>query len=294
MIASKQEEKGDWKKQAMEWKVKHDGMVNLYQNLRAEHLDLLERSTSTDGLLAEVEDLRRQCAFFEQNHLKDVKFESVTDEFGQVAETLRNLVSILEANQADSNLKDYSKRFAGLIAQLIEKASILQAQIAKTESAKKDPKSFYLKNSIWEKGLVSAAQAVGSATQTFAEAVAQVLDGEISADYVSAAAGAVSANVIQLVAASRVKAANDGGETLEELENIAMQIKASYKDMDEAVRTESTTIDSLTLNDEKSSRAQEMELSVAIMQREREIEQLRAKIGEIRRSKYSNNNPSSQ
>jgi huntingtin-interacting protein 1-related protein len=66
--------------------------------------------------------------------------------------------------------------------------------------------AFYKKNNRWTEGLISAAKAVASSTNTLIETVDGVLSGRNSPEQLIVARNDVTASTAQLVAASRVKA----------------------------------------------------------------------------------------
>jgi hypothetical protein len=291
---------------ANEYKVKYEGIVQLYQKLRAEHLELLEKVDNQTYIEEYVREilLKKEIAedrvreFEEQLKVlgDQVSFtgggeNSLQSELEKITDVVRGLIDdIAQIECSDASLvsvKGLSGELAEMIALLIKRATDLQHEIEQFGADPKDPESFYLRNSIWTKGLISAAQAVGSSAVTFSDTLNKALTENLDADYLAVSAGALSASVAQLVAASRVKAARDS-KKLALLEEVALQVKRQNSDLCESIEEHSrqSTTTSFDQCSADASRVQEMELKVGIKKREREIEEMRAKIGSIHRAKY--------
>lgn len=291
---------------AAEYKSKYDGIVKLYQQLRSEHLELLQsldggrnnddedfRNMALQKELAEdrARELEEQLRVIEEQlSISSLESSSLDDELANISNTIADLIDKLAAIEcSDSSLfkmKGLSGRLAELIALLIKRATDLQREIEEEGGKSKDPKSFYLKNSVWTKGLISAAQAVGSSAVAFSETADKVLTGQMDADYLSVSAGALSASVAQLVAASRVKARR-GSEKLALLEETALMVKNQNVEIGQSVKDHHQSHPSQSEDNDQPSRVLEMELKVGIIKREREIEEMRAKIGALHRAKYA-------
>lgn len=104
--------------------------------------------------------------------------------------------SILEAAIAVTNA----------IAQLIKAATASQQEIVKEGRGSSSRTAFYKKNNRWTEGLISAAKAVASSTNTLIETADGVISGRNSPEQLIVASNDVAASTAQLVAASRVKA----------------------------------------------------------------------------------------
>jgi huntingtin-interacting protein 1-related protein len=103
--------------------------------------------------------------------------------------------SILEAAMTVTNA----------IAKLIKSATETQHEIMLTRGSKTRT-AFYRKNNRWTEGLISAAKAVASSTNTLIETADGVLSGKNTPEQLIVASNDVAASTAQLVAASRVKA----------------------------------------------------------------------------------------
>lgn len=104
--------------------------------------------------------------------------------------------SILDAAMAVTNA----------IARLIKAATVTQQEIVQAGRGTSSKTAFYKKNNRWTEGLISAAKAVASSTNTLIETADGVLSGRNSPEQLIVASNDVAASTAQLVAASRVKA----------------------------------------------------------------------------------------
>lgn len=104
--------------------------------------------------------------------------------------------SILEASIAVTNA----------IAELIKAATASQQEIVKEGRGSSSRTAFYKKNNRWTEGLISAAKAVATSTNTLIETADGVISGRNSPEQLIVASNDVAASTAQLVAASRVKA----------------------------------------------------------------------------------------
>ena len=92
------------------------------------------------------------------------------------------------------------------IAQLIKAATASQQEIVKEGRGSSSRAAFYKKNNRWTEGLISAAKAVATSTNTLIETADGVISGRNSPEQLIVASNDVAASTAQLVAASRVKA----------------------------------------------------------------------------------------
>lgn len=92
------------------------------------------------------------------------------------------------------------------IGKLIKAATITQQEIVQAGRGTSSKSTFYKKNNRWTEGLISAAKAVASSTNTLIQIADGVLSGRNSPEQLIVASNNVAASTAQLVAASRVKA----------------------------------------------------------------------------------------
>lgn len=117
----------------------------------------------------------------------------------------RDGYSTYELKVHDSIL-DAAMAVTNAIAQLIKAATATQQEIVQAGRGSSSRTAFYKKNNRWTEGLISAAKAVASSTNTLIETADGVLSGRNSPEQLIVASNDVAASTAQLVAASRVKA----------------------------------------------------------------------------------------
>ena len=109
------------------------------------------------------------------------------------------------------------------IAQLIKAATASQQEIVEQGRGSSSATVFYKKNNRWAEGLISAAKAVASSTNTLIETADGVISSRNSPEQLIVASNDVAASTAQLVAASRVKA-NFGSRTQDRLEEASKAV----------------------------------------------------------------------
>lgn len=117
----------------------------------------------------------------------------------------RDGYSTYELKVHDSIL-DAALAITDAIARLIKAASATQEEIVQAGRGSSSRTAFYKKNNRWTEGLISAAKAVATSTNTLIETADGVLSGRNSPEQLIVASNDVAASTAQLVAASRVKA----------------------------------------------------------------------------------------
>ncbi|KAL9587217.1 MAG: hypothetical protein Q9212_000376 [Teloschistes hypoglaucus] len=190
--------------------------------------------------------------------------------------------SILEAAIAVTNA----------IAQLIKAATASQQEIVKEGRGSSSRTAFYKKNNRWTEGLISAAKAVASSTNTLIETADGVISGRNSPEQLIVASNDVTASTAQLVAASRVKA-NFGSRTQDRLEEASKAVGKACRSLVKQVqdiiaqrnRDEGEDIDYGKLSGHEF-KVREMEQQVEILQLENNLAQARQRLGEMRKISY--------
>lgn len=117
----------------------------------------------------------------------------------------RDGYSTYELKVHDSIL-DAATAITNAIAELIRAATATQQEIVQAGRGSSSRTAFYKKNNRWTEGLISAAKAVASSTNTLIETADGVLSNRNSPEQLIVASNEVAASTAQLVAASRVKA----------------------------------------------------------------------------------------
>jgi hypothetical protein len=108
--------------------------------------------------------------------------------------------------QVHDSILDAALAITNAIARLIKAATVTQQEIVQAGRGSSSRTAFYKKNNRWTEGLISAAKAVASSTNTLIETADGVLSNRNSPEQLIVASNNVAASTAQLVAASRVKA----------------------------------------------------------------------------------------
>ncbi|KAL9621705.1 MAG: hypothetical protein Q9160_003823 [Pyrenula sp. 1 TL-2023] len=190
--------------------------------------------------------------------------------------------SILEAAIAVTNA----------IAQLIKAATTSQQEIVKEGRGSSSRTAFYKKNNRWTEGLISAAKAVASSTNTLIETADGVISGRNSPEQLIVASNDVAASTAQLVAASRVKA-TFMSKTQDRLEQASRAVSAACRSLVRQVqdiiqqrnRDEGESVDYAGMSGHEF-KVREMEQQVEILQLENNLAAARQRLGEMRKVSY--------
>lgn len=141
------------------------------------------------------------------------------------------------------SILDAAVAVTNAIAKLIKAATVTQQEIVQAGRGSFSKTDFYKKNNRWTEGLISAAKAVASSTNTLIETADGVLSGRNSPEQLIVASNDVAASTAQLVAASRVKAGfmSKSQESLEQASKavgaacraLVRQVQSMIKDRDQ-------------------------------------------------------------
>ncbi|KAL4866657.1 hypothetical protein BDV12DRAFT_131902 [Aspergillus spectabilis] len=180
----------------------------------------------------------------------------------------------------------------GAIAELIKAATESQQEIVREGRGSSSKTAFYKKNNRWTEGLISAAKAVASSTNTLIETADGVISGRNSPEQLIVASNDVAASTAQLVAASRVKA-TFMSKTQDRLETASKAVGAACRALVRQVqdiiaeknRDENEAVDYSKLSSHEF-KVQEMEQQVEILQLENSLARARTRLGEMRKISY--------
>ncbi len=131
--------------------------------------------------------------------------EAAAQRLAKLKSKPRDGFSTYELKINDSIL-DAAVAVTNAIAQLIKAATETQNEIVREGRGSSSRTAFYKKNNRWTEGLISAAKAVATSTNTLIETADGVISGRNSPEQLIVASNDVAASTAQLVAASRVKA----------------------------------------------------------------------------------------
>ncbi|EEH23569.1 hypothetical protein PABG_05780 [Paracoccidioides brasiliensis Pb03] len=178
------------------------------------------------------------------------------------------------------------------IAELIKAATASQQEIVREGRGSSSRTAFYKKNNRWTEGLISAAKAVASSTNTLIETADGVISGRNSPEQLIVASNEVAASTAQLVASSRVKA-TFMSKTQDRLETASRAVGAACRSLVrqvQAIIAEKNRDDTEAVDYTKLSghefKVREMEQQVEILQLENSLAQARQRLGEMRKISY--------
>ncbi|KAK4649620.1 Synthetically Lethal with ABP1 protein 2 [Podospora bellae-mahoneyi] len=203
----------------------------------------------------------------------------------------RDGYSTYELSVHDSIL-DAAMAITTAIAQLIKAATATQQEIVQAGRGSSSKTAFYKKNNRWTEGLISAAKAVATSTNTLIETADGVISNRNTPEQLIVASNDVAASTAQLVAASRVKAGfmSKSQESLEQASKavgaacraLVRQVQAIIKERN---GMENEQIDYSKLGSHEF-KVREMEQQVEILQLENALSAARQRLGEMRKISY--------
>ncbi|KAI3327278.1 ANTH domain-containing protein [Xylariaceae sp. AK1471] len=193
--------------------------------------------------------------------------------------------------KVNDTILDAALAITNAIAQLIKAATATQQEIVQAGRGSSSRTAFYKKNNRWTEGLISAAKAVASSTNTLIETADGVISNRNSPEQLIVASNDVAASTAQLVAASRVKAGfmSKSQEGLEQASkavgaacrSLVRQVQNMIKDRNQ----EDEAVDYSKLGAHEF-KVREMEQQVEILQLENALSSARHRLGEMRKISY--------
>lgn len=178
------------------------------------------------------------------------------------------------------------------ISQLIKAATASQQEIvAQGRGSNMSRTQFYKKHNRWTEGLISAAKAVATSTNTLIETADGVISGRASPEQLIVASNDVAASTAQLVAASRVKA-SFMSKTQDKLESASKAVTSACRSLVRQVQeiiaqknAGEESVDYTKLTDHEF-KVRQMEQQVEILQLENALSSARTRLGEMRKLSY--------
>ncbi|KAI2639305.1 ANTH domain-containing protein [Xylaria nigripes] len=193
--------------------------------------------------------------------------------------------------RVNDTILDAAMAITTAITQLIKAATATQQEIVQAGRGSSSRTAFYKKNNRWTEGLISAAKAVASSTNTLIETADGVISNRNSPEQLIVASNDVAASTAQLVAASRVKAGfmSKSQDNLEQASkavgsacrSLVRQVQNMIKDRNQ----EEDAVDYSKLGAHEF-KVREMEQQVEILQLENSLSAARQRLGEMRKISY--------
>lgn len=217
--------------------------------------------------------------------------DAATERLSKLMKKPRDHYSTYELKIHDSILAA-AVAVTNAIAQLIKAATASQQEIVREGRGSMSKTQFYKKHNRWTEGLISAAKAVATSTNTLIETADGVISGRNSPEQLIVASNDVAASTAQLVAASRVKA-SFMSKTQDRLESASKTVTAACRALVRQVqeiiaqknRDEGEVVDYSKLGD-REFKTRQMEQQVEILQLENSLAQARTRLGEMRKLSY--------
>jgi hypothetical protein len=155
--------------------------------------------------------------------------DAATERLTKLMKKPRDQYSTYELKIHDSILQA-AIAVTNAIAQLIKAATASQQEIVREGRGTMTRTAFYKKHNRWTEGLISAAKAVASSTNTLIETADGVISGRNSPEQLIVASNDVAASTAQLVAASRVKA-SFMSKSQDRLENASKAVTSACRSL---------------------------------------------------------------
>ncbi|KAJ4525031.1 sla2 Src-like adaptor 2 [Exophiala dermatitidis] len=192
----------------------------------------------------------------------------------------------------NDSILDAAVTVTNAIAQLIKAATDSQNEIVREGRGSSSRTAFYKKNNRWTEGLISAAKAVATSTNTLIETADGVISGRNSHEQLIVASNDVAASTAQLVAASRVKA-SFMSKTQDRLEQASRAVgsacRALVRQVQDIIKQkqqdEGENVDYASLSGHEF-KVREMEQQVEILKLRNALDAAQARLSEMRKISY--------
>lgn len=203
----------------------------------------------------------------------------------------KKLDALMDLN-VHSSIIEAAKSLTEAVFILIKRATDSQQEIVSNGKGSTTSGAFYKKNNKWTEGLISAAKAVAIAVTWLVECADGLVNNNKSMEELIVAAQQVSVATTQLVAAARVKA-TQFSKTQDRLEAAAGAVRQAAKLLVKAAKEASKISSEQQIQKEvgEMSRHQfqvvEMEQQVKVLELEKDLQNARYKLAEIRKTGYT-------
>ncbi|XP_071498741.1 talin-1-like [Diadema antillarum] len=203
------------------------------------------------------------------------------------------------ARKADDSLNfeeqilEAAKAIAAATSALVKAAGAAQRELVSQGRVQSNP-SPYSEDGQWSMGLISAARKVAAATQGLCESANAVVQGHASQERLIGSAKQVASSTAQLLVACKVKA-DTHSESMRRLQVAGNAVKRASDNLVKAAQQsqEAAEEEGIEISQKMVGNiAIEIEAQEAILKKERELEEARRKLENIRKAKYANKPPS--
>uniref|UniRef100_A0A673ZYX7 Huntingtin-interacting protein 1-related protein n=1 Tax=Salmo trutta TaxID=8032 RepID=A0A673ZYX7_SALTR len=252
-----------------------------------------------DGILATAEKLRPQGLELQQGELGDLVEQEMAATSAAVESAAARIEDMLNKSRAvDTGVKmEVNERILASCTDLMQAIKVLvlsskdlQRDIVESGRGAASMKEFYVKNSRWTEGLISASKAVGWGATVMVDAADLVVQGKGKYEELMVCSHEIAASTAQLVAASKVKADKDNANlgrlklASKGVTQATAGVVASTKSGKSQIEEKDTMdFSSMTLTQIKR---QEMDSQVSVLELETKLQKERERLGELRKKHY--------
>uniref|UniRef100_A0A8C8CSE2 Huntingtin-interacting protein 1-related protein n=1 Tax=Oncorhynchus tshawytscha TaxID=74940 RepID=A0A8C8CSE2_ONCTS len=245
-----------------------------------------------DGILATAEKLRPRGLELQQGELGDL----VEQEMAATSAAVESAAARIEVTSSTCVWVCVAQILASCtdlmqaIKVLVLSSKDLQRDIVESGRGAASMKDFYVKNSRWTEGLISASKAVGWGATVMVDAADLVVQGKGKYEELMVCSHEIAASTAQLVAASKVKADKDNANlgrlklASKGVTQATAGVVASTKSGKSQIEEKDTMdFSSMTLTQIKR---QEMDSQVSVLELETKLQKERERLGELRKKHY--------
>ncbi|XP_070983600.1 huntingtin-interacting protein 1-like isoform X2 [Oncorhynchus clarkii lewisi] len=279
-----------------------EALALLGQMKEQESLATVDSATlraALEGILATAEKLRPRGLELQQGELGDLVEQEMAATSAAVESAAARIEDMLNKSRAvDTGVKmEVNERILAsctdlmqAIKELVLSSKDLQRDIVDSGRGAASMKEFYVKNSRWTEGLISASKAVGWGATVMVDAADLVVQGKGKYEELMVCSHEIAASTAQLVAASKVKADKDNANlgrlklASKGVTQATAGVVASTKSGKSQIEEKDTMdFSSMTLTQIKR---QEMDSQVSVLELETKLQKERERLGELRKKHY--------
>uniref|UniRef100_A0A4W5JPI2 Huntingtin-interacting protein 1 n=1 Tax=Hucho hucho TaxID=62062 RepID=A0A4W5JPI2_9TELE len=279
-----------------------EALALLGQMKEQESLAMADSATlraALNGILATAEKLRPRGLELQQGELGDLVEQEMAATSAAVESAAARIEDMLNKSRAvDSGVKmEVNERILASCTDLMQAIKVLvlsskdlQRDIVDSGRGAASMKEFYVKNSRWTEGLISASKAVGWGATVMVDAADLVVQGKGKYEELMVCSHEIAASTAQLVAASKVKADKDNANlgrlklASKGVTQATAGVVASTKSGKSQIEEKDTMdFSSMTLTQIKR---QEMDSQVSVLELETKLQKERERLGELRKKHY--------
>uniref|UniRef100_A0A8C7JR43 Huntingtin-interacting protein 1-related protein n=1 Tax=Oncorhynchus kisutch TaxID=8019 RepID=A0A8C7JR43_ONCKI len=261
--------------------------------------DTIVQGSATSHMVPVEQKLRPRGLELQQGELGDLVEQEMAATSAAVESAAARIEDMLNKSRAvDTGVKmEVNERILASCTDLMQAIKVLvlsskdlQRDIVESGRGAASMKDFYVKNSRWTEGLISASKAVGWGATVMVDAADLVVQGKGKYEELMVCSHEIAASTAQLVAASKVKADKDNANlgrlklASKGVTQATAGVVASTKSGKSQIEEKDTMdFSSMTLTQIKR---QEMDSQVSVLELETKLQKERERLGELRKKHY--------